>query len=203
MNKFILWYKRDIVLTTSSPPIQHLEGVIEEGEILPPSRDHLPEMPHSSPLSSEHVHEMPQSSPPPSEHVPEMPQPSPPHKEQGPDMESIHEQPVPLEEVHAQEDARKEPEIQKKHPITIRPIYTLMRDITSTCKWYAHDQFKPENKVKEVPARAFEEAITSTHQLAKKYQNVDAIKWSKNCPQTYERGSPSYQTRTSSAYHLE
>jgi hypothetical protein len=29
-------------------------------------------------------------------------------------MESIHEQPVPLEEVHAQEDARKEPEIQKK-----------------------------------------------------------------------------------------
>jgi hypothetical protein len=53
-------------------------------------------------------------------------------------MDPIHEQ-VPPEEVHAQEGARKEPEVWKKHPITIRPIYTPMKDVTSTAKWYAHD----------------------------------------------------------------
>ena len=68
-----------------------------------------------------------------------------PCKEQGPDTDTIHEQQGPPEEVHAQEGAHKEPEIQKKHPITIRPIYVLMKDVTSTCKWYSHDQFKPEN----------------------------------------------------------
>ena len=46
---------------------------------------------------------------------------------------------------------------------------------------YAHDQFKPENKVKKVPTRASEETITSkVHQTVKKYPNVDAIKWSKD-----------------------
>ena len=51
--------------------------------------------------------------------------------------------------------------------------------------------FKPENQVKKVPTWAFEEAVTSkVHQIAKKYPNVDAIKWSKNCPKTYERGKP-------------
>jgi hypothetical protein len=89
MNQFILWHKRNIVLTASSPLVQCLEGLFEEGEILSPSHDHhLPEMPHSSPPPSEHMHEMPQpmpqSSPPPREHVPEMSQPSPPHKGQGP-----------------------------------------------------------------------------------------------------------------------
>ena len=76
MNQFILWHKRDIVLTASSPPVQCLEGLFEEGELLSPSHEHhLPEMAHSSPPLSEHVHEMPQpmpqSSPPPSKHVPE------------------------------------------------------------------------------------------------------------------------------------
>ena len=46
-------------------------------------------------------------------------------------------------------------------------------------------------KLKKVPTRASEEAITSkVHQIAKKYPNVDAIKWSKDCPKTYERGKP-------------
>ena len=83
---------------------------------------------------------------------------------------------------------RKEPSIQKKHPITIRPIFTSMRDVTSACKWNAHDQFNPDNQVKEVLARASEEDVTSKQQPAKKYLNVDAIKWSKDCPKTYERG---------------
>ena len=84
---------------------------------------------------------------------------------------------MPPEEVHAQEAASEELEIRKKHPITIRPIYVLMKDISSVHKWYAHDQFNPENQVKKVPTRASEEAVTSkVNQTAKKYPNVDAIK---------------------------
>ena len=46
-------------------------------------------------------------------------------------------------------------------------------------------------KLKKVPSRASKEAVTSKlHQIAKKYPNVDAIKWSKDCPKTYERGKP-------------
>jgi hypothetical protein len=119
-----------------------------------------------------------------------MPQPSLPHKEQGPNTNPIHEQQGPSEEVHAREGWDKEPEIQKLQPITIRPIFKSMRDITSMAKWYAHDQFKSKNPVKEVPARASEEAVTSKQQLAKKYPNVDAIKWTNDCPKTYERGKP-------------
>ena len=64
MNQFILWHKRDIVLTASSSPIQRLEGVVEEGEVLLSSHDHhLPKLPHSSPPPSEHMHEMPQPMP--------------------------------------------------------------------------------------------------------------------------------------------
>jgi hypothetical protein len=37
MNQFILWHKWDIILTAFSPPVQHLEGVVEEGEIVSPS----------------------------------------------------------------------------------------------------------------------------------------------------------------------
>ena len=43
-------------------------------------------------------------------------------------------------------------------------------------------------KLKKVPTWASEEAITSkVHQTAKKYPNVDAIKWSKDCLKTYEK----------------
>jgi hypothetical protein len=73
-------------------------------------------------------------------------------------MDLIHEQQGPPKEVHAQEGWDKEPLIQKLHPITIRPIFTSMRDDMSTCKWYAHEQFKPENHVKEVPSWASKEA---------------------------------------------
>ena len=46
-------------------------------------------------------------------------------------------------------------------------------------------------KLKKVPTRASEEAVTSkVHQTTKKYPNVDAIKLSKDCPKTYERGKP-------------
>ena len=95
---------------------------------------------------------------------------------------------MPAEEVHAQEGARKEPEIWKQIPITIRLIYKSIKDIMSTHKWYAHDQFKPENQVKEVPAS--DEDLSCIRQLTKRYPNVDATKWSKDCLRTYERGKP-------------
>jgi hypothetical protein len=64
-----------------------------------------------------------------------------------------------------------------------------MQDMMSLHKWYAHDQFKPENQGKKVKAHASEEAITSKlHQAVKKYPDVDAIKWSKDCSKKYERG---------------
>ena len=66
MGQFILWHKRDIILTASLPPLplSNLERVVEDGEIFSPYRDH-------------HIPKMPHSSPPPSKHVPdEMPQPS-------------------------------------------------------------------------------------------------------------------------------
>ena len=50
---------------------------------------------------------------------------------------------------------------------------------------------KPENQVKKVPSRDSEEAVTSKlYQITKQYPNVDAIKWSKDYPKTYERGKP-------------
>ena len=68
---------------------------------------------------------------------------------------------MPPEEVHAQEAASEELEIRKKHPITLRPIYVTIKDVSSVHKWYTHDQFKPENQVKKVSIRASEEAVTS------------------------------------------
>jgi hypothetical protein len=92
--------------------------------------------------------------------------------------------------VHAQKGWDKELQIQKLHPITIRPIFKPMRDVTLTVKWYAHDLFKPENQVKKVLARDSKEGVTSKQQPTKKYLNVDAIKWSNDYPKTYERGKP-------------
>ena len=59
MNQFILWHKRDIILTARTLPVAlqlHLEGVVEEGEI---HDHHLPMMPRSSTPCTEQVHEMP------------------------------------------------------------------------------------------------------------------------------------------------
>ena len=72
----------------------------------------------------------------------------------------------------AQEDEDvPEWELRKKHQITIRPIYVLMKDVSSVHKWYSHDQFKPENQVKKVPTRASKEAVTSkVHQTARSIQ---------------------------------
>ena len=99
---------------------------------------------------------------------------------------------MPPEEGDAQEDENVlEWELQKKHPITIRLVYVLIKDVSSVSKWFSHDQFKPENQVKKVPSWGSEEAVTSKfHQIAKQYPNVDAIKWSKDCPKIYERGKP-------------
>ena len=141
-------------MTASSPPppLPNLERVVEVGEIFSLSRDpHIPEMPHSSP--------------PPSEHVPdEMPQPSLARTEQvhheipqsSQQAQPIHEQRVPPEEGDAQEDEDvPEWELRKKHPITIRPVYVLIKDVSSVSKWFPHDQFKPENQVKKSPIMGF------------------------------------------------
>ena len=99
---------------------------------------------------------------------------------------------MPPEEGDAQEDKDvPEWELRKKIPINIRPVYVPVKDVSSVSKWYSHDQFKPENQVKQVPSWGSEEAVTSKlHQIAKQYPNVDDIKWSKDCPKTYERGKP-------------
>jgi hypothetical protein len=99
---------------------------------------------------------------------------------------------VPPEEAAVQEDADVPAwELRKKHPTTIRPVYVLIKDVSSVSKWYSHDQFKPENQVKKVQSWGSEEVVTSKlHQIAKQYPNVDAIKWSKDCLKTYERGKP-------------
>ena len=89
MGQFILWHKRDIILTASSSPpsFPNLERVVDDGEIFSPSRDH-------------HIPKMPHSSPPPSEHVPdEMPQPSPTRTKQVHDeMPQSSQQAQPIQE---------------------------------------------------------------------------------------------------------
>jgi hypothetical protein len=68
-------------------------------------------------------------------------------------------------------------------------------DITNAAKWFAHDQFKPENRVTQVVGS--KKAITSKRQPVQakapskvKYVNVECIKWSKDYPKEYERGKP-------------
>ena len=100
MNQFMLWHKWDIVLTASSPPVQCLEGVVEEGEI---HDHHLPEMPRSSPPCTKLVPEMPQSSPPHSKHVHEMPQSSPPRCEHV--HNEVRQSSLQAEPTHAQQEA--------------------------------------------------------------------------------------------------
>jgi hypothetical protein len=80
-------------------------------------------------------------------------------------------------------------EVRKKIPKKIRSVFVGIQDVTSVHKWYVHDQFKPENHVKEVPAQGSKEAGASKlHQAVKKYLDVESIKWSKDCPEKYERG---------------
>jgi hypothetical protein len=76
-----------------------------------------------------------------------------------------------------------------KIPYHTRPMFTPMKDVSTISKWFAHDQFKPENQVKHVYARASEPPDTSElHQEVKKYPNVDEINWTKDVSKKYERG---------------
>jgi hypothetical protein len=77
----------------------------------------------------------------------------------------------------------------------IRRPYVSILDITNAAKWFAHDQFKPENRVTQVVGS--KKAITSKRQPVQakapskvKYVNVECIKWSKDYPKEYERGKP-------------
>jgi hypothetical protein len=80
-------------------------------------------------------------------------------------------------------------ETRKNIPIKIRPMYVGIKDVSSVHKWFGHDQFKPENQVKQVRAHASKEGVTSKlHHGVKKYPSVDTLKWSKDCPNKYKRG---------------
>jgi hypothetical protein len=69
---------------------------------------------------------------------------------------------VPSQEGHAREaEDMPEWEVQNKIPKKIRPVFVGMPDVASVHKWYAHDQFKPENQVKKVPAQGSKEADDS------------------------------------------
>ena len=190
-------------MTASSPPppLPNLERVIEVGEIFSPSRDH-------------HIPEMPHSSPPPSEHVPdEMPQPSPAHTEQvhheipqsSQQAQPIHEQRVPPEEGDAQEDEDvPEWELRKKHPITIRPVYVPIKDVSSVSKWYSHDQFKPENQVKKSHHGLLRRpSLANSTKQQSSIQMLMPSNGQRIARKHMKEASPSYQTRTFSAYHLE
>jgi hypothetical protein len=64
-----------------------------------------------------------------------------------------------------------------------------MPDIPLIDKWYSHDCFKPENQVKDLYARAFEQPNTSKlHKSFRKYPSVDDINWTEDCPKKYKRG---------------
>jgi hypothetical protein len=90
--------------------------------------------------------------------TPPKPQPSSARPEQGhEDMPQssqqalpTHEQRLPSQEGHAQEGEDVPVcEAQKKIPVMIRSTgsksFVDMNDISGMYKWYAHDQFKPEN----------------------------------------------------------
>jgi hypothetical protein len=106
---------------------------------------------------------------------------------------------VPSQEGHAREDEDvPEWEVQNKVLIKIRLVFAPMKDVTSIHKWYGHDQFKPENQVKEVPAQASKEAVSSElHQAVKRYQDVEAINGQKIAWKNMKEASISYQTGSS------
>jgi uncharacterized protein YjdB len=95
-------------------------------------------------------------------------------------------------------------EAQKKIPYHTSPIFTSMENVSLIDKWFARDQYKAENQVKEVYARAFEPPDTSKlHKEVKKYPNVDDIKWTKDVQKNMKEASTSYQIESSRACHLE
>ena len=145
--------------------------------------------------------------------MPDKPQPSLAHTEQVHDempqssqqAQPIHEQRVPPEEGDAQEDEdMPEWKLRKKHPITIRLIYVPMKDVLSVHKWYAHDQFKPENQVKKSHHGVLRRpSLANSTKLQSSIQMLMPSNGQRIARKHMKEASPSYQTRTSSAYHLE
>jgi hypothetical protein len=138
--------------------------------------------------------EMPQCSP--SRHIEqghdEMPHPCPTKQwpndlpEPSQQARSIPKQGLPSEK---EDVVAHQSEARKKIPYHTRPIFTPMENVSLIDKWFAHDQYKAENQVKEVHTRAFEPPdISKLHKEVKKYPNIDEIKWTKDVPKKYERG---------------
>jgi hypothetical protein len=106
---------------------------------------------------------------------------------------------VPSQEGLAREaEDGPEWEVRNKIPKKIRPVFVRIRDVASVHKWYAHDQFKPENQVKEVSAQGSKEVDDSKlHQAVKKYLDVESIEWSKDCPKNMKEARIFYQIGSS------
>jgi hypothetical protein len=100
--------------------------------------------------------------------------------------------PIPKQRLPSEkeDEGAYESEARKKIPYHTRPMFTSMKDVSLIDKWFAHDQFKPENQV-NIYARASELPDTSKlHHEVKKYPNVDEIKWTEDVPKEYKRGKP-------------
>jgi len=118
MNQFILWHRRDIVLTESSPTpteVHPLERPVEDGEVYSPAHDHDHHTLETSPPRTEQGHDdMPHPSPPRIEHGhDDMPRPSPARTEQRHDeMQHPSQQAQPIHEQqvsHEQQLPREQP----------------------------------------------------------------------------------------------
>jgi hypothetical protein len=161
-----------------------------------PTEQGYDEMPQRSPTRPTEHDEMPQHSlaRPTEQGHDEMPQHSPARPiEQG---HEVMPQPCPIEQgpkqgLPSEKEVERAPvsEARKKIPIHTRPMFESMKTVPLIDKWFARDQYKPENQVKDVYARASEPLDTSKlHQPVKKYPSVEDIKWTNDCPKKYVRG---------------
>jgi hypothetical protein len=81
-------------------------------------------------------------------------------------------------------------EAREKIPIMIRSTGSksfVDMNVSGMYKWYAHDQFKPENQGPNKFAYRMP-TDTSDYTTITKYPDVETIKWSKDCPKEYVKG---------------
>jgi hypothetical protein len=148
-----------------------------------PKRDETPHVPHSPKPSTARAESEHDETP----HVPPKPQHSPARPEQGHDeMAQTFQQAPPTHE----ELLPLVCEAREKIPIMIRSTGSksfVDMNVSGMYKWYAHDQFKPENQGPNKFAYRMP-TDTSDYTTITKYPDVETIKWSKDCPKEYVKG---------------